>query len=132
MRKFLNAVIVILCIVLFIQTASLVWYIVEDEQIYNDISGESELFSRLRYQDYDYLVDAVHKNEVRNVPKKGDMEALYAVAYYYENDMMYHAYQTVGNTELAKVRYERMLEYEAQMGEYAFAKEEILEYLVIE
>ena len=132
MRKLLNVVIVILCIVMFIQTASLIWYVVEDKHVYGDISDESELLGRLRYQDYDYLLDDVYKNEVRNVPKEGDMEALYAVAYYYENAMMYHAYQTVGNTPKAKERYEKMLEYEAQMGEYAFAKEEILEYLGIE
>ena len=132
MRKLLNVVIVILCIVLFIQTASLIWYVIEDKQVYNNISDESELFNRLRYQDYDYLLEAVYKNEVRNVPKEGDMEALYAVAYYYENAMMYHAYQTAGNTDKAKARYEKMLEYEAQMGEYAFAKEEILKYLGIE
>lgn len=132
MRKLLNVVIVIFCIVFFIQTASLIWYVVEDKHVYNDISDESELLSRIRYQDYDYLLDAVYKNEVRNVPKEGDMEALYAVAYYYENAMMYHAYQTAGNTAKANARYEKMLEYEAQMGEYAFAKEEILEYLGIE
>lgn len=132
MRKLLNIVIVILCIVFFIQTASLIWHVVEDKHVYNDISDESELLSRLRYQDYDYLLDAVYKNEVRNVPKEGDMEALYAVAYYYENAMMYHAYQTTGDAVKAKERYEKMLEYEAQMGEYAFAKEEILEYLGIE
>ena len=132
MRKLLNVVIVILCIVMFIQTASLIWYVVEDKHVYNDISDDSELLSRLRYQDYDYLLDDVYKNEVRNVPKEGDMEALYAVAYYYENAMMYHAYQTSGDTVKAKERYEKMLEYEAQMGEYAFAKEEILEYLGIE
>ena len=132
MRKLLNVVIVIFCIAFFIQTASLIWYVVEDKHVYNDISDESELFSRLRYHDYDYLLDAVYKNEVRNTPKEGDMEALYAVAYYYENAMMYHAYQTAGDTAKAKARYEKMLEYEAQMGEYAFAKEEILEYLGIE
>ena len=132
MKKLLNVIIVIFCIVFFIQTASLIWYVVEDKHVYNDISDEAELLSRLRYQDYDYLLDAVHKNEVRNVLKEGDMEALYAVAYYYENAMMYHAYQTAGNTAMAKARYEKMLEYEAQMGEYAFAKEEILEYLGIE
>ncbi len=132
MKKLLNVVIVIFCIVFFIQTASLIWYVVEDKHVYNDISDESELLSRLRYQDYDYLLDAVYKNEVRNVEKEGDMEALYAVAYYYENAMMYHAYQTAGNTAEAKARYEKMSEYEAQMGEYAFAKEEILEYLGIE
>ena len=132
MRKLLNVVIVIFCIVFFIQTASLIWYVVEDKHVYNDISDEAELLSRLRYQDYDYLLDAVYKNEVRNVPKEGDMEALYAVAYYYENAMMYHAYQTAGDTVRAKERYDKMSEYEAQMGEYAFAKEEILEYLGIE
>lgn len=132
MKKLLNVVIVILSIVLFIQTASLIWYVVGDKQVYNNISDESELFSRLRYQDYDYLLDDVYKNEVRNVPKEGDMDALYAVAYYYENAMMYHAYQTTGDTAKAKERYDKMLEYEKQMGEYAFAKEEILEYLGIE
>lgn len=131
MKKLLNIVIVILCIVLFMQTASLIWYVSEDKWVYNNISDESELFSRLQYQSYDSLLDAVYRNEAGNAPKEGDMEALYAVAHYYENAMMYHAYQTAGDSEKAQARYEKMLEYEAQMGEYAFAKEEILEYLGI-
>lgn len=132
MKKILNIAIIALCIVLFFQTVFFVKYVIEDKWVYNLVSSEEDLFNRFQYQDYDSLLDAVYQNEARNVAPKGDMEALYAVAYYYENAMMYQAYKTVGDMPKANERHDKMAEYESQMGEYSFAKEEILDYLGIE
>lgn len=57
------------------------------------------------------------------------MEQLYAVAYYYEAAMLYHAHRSVGNDALAEQNYDNMFKYEKQMGFYAFAKDEIWEFL---
>ncbi|MCM1251615.1 MAG: hypothetical protein NC321_02245 [Clostridium sp.] len=132
MNKVMNIIIAALSVVLFVQIFLFTGYVLERELVYGYDSDEEDLVNDMKYQDYDNLLNAVHQNEAMGVQKTGEMEALYAVAYYYENAMMYHAYRTAGNREMAQQRYDRMLEYEMQMGEYSFAKEEILDYLGIE
>ncbi|MCM1387229.1 MAG: hypothetical protein NC231_07885 [Bacillus sp. (in: Bacteria)] len=132
MNKVMNIMIAALSVVLFLQIFLFAGYVLERELVYGYDSDEEDLVNDMKYQDYDNLLNAVHQNEAMGVQKEGEMEALYAVAYYYENAMMYHAYRTAGDREKAQQRYDKMLEYEMQMGEYSFAKEEILDYLGIE
>lgn len=95
-------------------------------------ADEMSLISMVSYGQYDTLAENVHRNEAYQAPVKGDMAQLYAVAYYYEAAMLYHAHSEAGNTAQAQRKYDKMQEYEKQMGSYAFAKEEIWESLGME
>lgn len=120
----------IMSILFFILLAQLFLFIVSVRDYQREYTAdESVLISQLTYQEYDALVDNVYRNEARNVPVRGDMAEIYAAAHYYEEAMLYYAHQTAGNTAQAQKRLARMREYEEQMGEYAFVKEEIREFL---
>lgn len=96
---------------------------------YKYINDEDALLSDIRHQRYDYLVEDVYQNEVQGVEADGDMAKLYAAAHYYENAALYYAHQAAGNAGQAKLRYERMKEYEGQLGEYSYVAEDICAFL---
>lgn len=126
----LNIIMRVLCIILFIQIFVFIGNVLDYQTVY--LADEATLIRQVNYQEYDSLVENVYRNAAHGEPLQGDMQKIYAVAYYYEAAMMYNAYQTVGNTGEAQRQYEKMQEYEAQMGEYSFAKDDILKYLNIE
>lgn len=125
----LNLIVRALGVILFIQAVVFIGNVIEYQKVY--AADEAALIRQVTYQEYDSLVDQVCRNEAMNVPVKGDMAEIYAVAYYYEAAMLYKAHLTAGNTRQAQLKYERMQEFEPQMGEYAFAKEEIWKILGI-
>lgn len=123
----LNAVIVILCLVLLIQAAAFIVNVLDYQQVYT--ADEASLIGMVSYGDYDTLVENVHRNVAYGAPVTGNMEQLYAVAYYYEAAMRYLAHRNAGNVEQAEQSYEKMQAYEEQMVPFAFAKDEIWEFL---
>ncbi|MBO5209560.1 MAG: hypothetical protein J6B68_09490 [Lachnospiraceae bacterium] len=125
----LNIIIIVLSVVLFFLTIAFLIGIMDYQRGYK--VTESDMINYVRYQEYDSLVDTVYNNEANGVKHTGDMEELYAVAYYYENAVLYHAYQVSGDSKGAQEKYHKMEEYESQMGDYAFAKEEIWNLLGI-
>lgn len=126
----LNVLMVVLCLVLLIQAVAFFINLADYQHVYT--ADEASLISMVSDRQYDTLMENVYRNEAYGVQKKGDMEQLYAVAYYYEAAMLYHAHRSAGNDAAAEQNYNDMLKYEKQMGEYAFAKDEIWEYLGID
>lgn len=122
-----NIIIVVLCIILFGQCASFVFRLAGYHRDY--YTEEDTLRNQVRFKSYYSLLDEVFRNEAKDAPMEGDMEQLYAVAHYYEQAMLYHAYMHIGDSEAAAPHYFRMKEYESRMGEYDFAAEEIREIL---
>lgn len=125
----LNGVVILLCVILLVQIVTFI----REASTYQKVNAvdEAVLIQMLNGQHYDSLVENVYRNEARGVPVEGDMAQVYAAAYYYEAAMLYNAYQKAGNDRLAEEKYVQMLEYEKQLGEYAFVKEEIADYLGI-
>ncbi len=123
----LNIIMSVLCFILIVQCFLFIVRLRDYQRVYT--ADESALISQLTYQEYDMLMDYVYRNEARNVPVTGDMAKIYAVAHYYEAAMLAHAHQTAGNSQPAQQRRAQMQEYEKQMGEYDFVKEEIREIL---
>lgn len=123
----LNGLLAVLCLVLLIQVVAFFINLADYQHVYT--ADEAALISMVSDRQYDTLMENVYRNEAYGVQKKGDMEQLYAVAYYYEAAMLYHAHRSAGNDALAGQSYDNMLDYEKQMGEYAFAKDEIWEFL---
>lgn len=123
----LNAAIVILCLILLIQTVAFIVNVLDYQHV--NTADEASLISMVSYHQYDMLVENVHRNEAYGAPVKGEMEQLYAVAYYYEEAMLYLAHRGAGNEAQAKQCHDKMQEYEGQMGSYGFAKDEIWEFL---
>lgn len=126
-RIIMNTMIVSFCIIFFILVLLQASGGSRYEAKY--INDEASLLYKIRNQQYDYLVEDVYQNEALGAELKGDMAKLYAAAHYYENAVLYYAHQTAGNTEWAKLRYERMKEYEGQLGEYSYVTEDIWELL---
>lgn len=123
----LNGMIVVLCLVLLAQGAAFFISLAEYGQVYT--ADEASLIRMVSDGQYDTLVENVYRNEAYGVQATGNMEQLYAVAYYYEAAMLYLAHQSAGNEEEAERCYEKMQEYEAQMVPFDFAKDEIWEFL---
>lgn len=122
-----NIVIVVLCIVLFGQGVVFVQRLADYRTDY--YTQEDTLRNQVRHKMYIALLDAVCRNEAKEIPVEGDMEQLYAVAHYYEQAMIYNAYVQSGDAQAAAPHYDRMKEYESRMGEYDFVAEEIQEIL---
>lgn len=123
----LNGLIVVLCLVLLVQAAAFFINLADYQKVHT--ADEASLISMVSDRQYDTLLENVYRNEAYGVQKKGDMEQLYAVAYYYEAAMLYHAHRSAGDDGLAKQNHDDMQNYEKQMGDYAFAKDEIWEFL---
>lgn len=123
----LNVLMVVLCLVLLIQVVAFFIDLADYQHVYT--ADEASLISMVSDRQYDMLVENVYRNEAYDVQKTGDMEQLYAVAYYYEAAMLYHAHRSAGNDAPAEQYYNDMMKYEKQMGSYAFAKDEIWEFL---
>lgn len=123
----LNVLMVVLCLVLLIQAVAFFIDLADYQHVYT--ADEASLISMVSDRQYDMLVENVYRNEAYDVQKTGDMEQLYAVAYYYEAAMLYHAHRSAGNDAPAGQYYNDMLKYEKQMESYAFAKDEIWEFL---
>lgn len=128
----LYGIMVVLCAVLMVQMISFVGDVF-DYQDYQraNIADETMLIDMITAREYDFLLDHVYRNEAAGAPVKGNREALYAVAHYYEAAMLYHAHQRAGNEEQAQAKYAKMQEYEKKMGTYAFVKEDIWDFLGI-
>lgn len=126
----LNGVIVVLGLIFLIQAVVFVKNLSEYGQVHT--ADEASLIKMVSYQEYDTLVENVHRNVAYGAPTTGNMEQLYAVAYYYEAAMLYLAHRNAGNEEQAEKSYEKLLEYEGQMAPFDFAKDEIWEFLGID
>lgn len=126
----LNGIVILLCVILFAQVVIFVKEAASYQKVY--AVDEANLIRMITGQQYDNLVESVYRNESQGVPIKGDMEQIYATAYYYEAAMLYNAHQKAGNVQQAEEKFARMQAYEEQMGEYAFAKEEIWAILGID
>lgn len=126
----LNGIVILLCVILFAQAVIFVKEAASYQKVY--AVDEANLIRMITGQQYDNLVESVYRNESQGVPIKGDMEQIYATAHYYEAAMLYNAHQKAGNIEQAEEKFARMQAYEEQMGEYAFAKEEIWAILGID
>lgn len=126
----LNGIVVLLCVILFAQVVIFVKEAASYQKVY--AVDEANLIRMITGQQYDNLVESVYRNESQGVSIKGDMEQIYATAYYYEAAMLYNAHQKAGNVQQAEEKFARMQAYEEQMGEYAFAKEEIWAILGID
>lgn len=127
-RNFLlNGIVILLSLILFIQVV----IFIREASSYQKVNAVDEaiLIQMLTGQQYDSLVENVYRNEARGVKAEGDMPQIYAAAYYYEAAMLYNAHQKAGNEQLAKEKYAQMLEFEKQLGEYAFVIEEIRAFL---
>lgn len=127
-RNFLlNGIVILLCVILFIQVITFIKEAVSYQKVYT--ADETTLLRMVNGQQYDSLVENVYRNEARGVSVKGDMAQIYAVAHYYDSAMLYNAYRKAGNVRQAQENYARMQTYEEQLGEYAFVKEEIGAFL---
>ena len=118
-----NIIIIVLCIFLFLFTITFIGETIEYNKSYT--YDDTTLLRYVSYQQYVDLVDAVYANEAKGVSVKKDMEEVYALAHYYNNAVLYYAYQGIGDMEQAQIKYEKMQEYEAQLDEYAYVTEEI-------
>lgn len=125
----LNIIIIVLSVMLFLLTVTFLIETVDYQRSYKVTEGD--MINYVRYQEYDVLVECMYSNEANGIKPTGDMEELYAVALYYENAVLYQAYQVSGNADEAQKKYNRMKECEGQMGDFAFAKEEIWNLLGI-
>lgn len=126
-RLLWNGIVIVLCAILFLQVITFIKEAADYHKVYT--VDESVLLQMLTGRQYDSLVENVYRNEAHGVSVSGDMEQIYAAAYYYEAAMLYHAHRKSGNVRQAEEAYVRMQEYEGQLGEYAFVKEEIREFL---
>lgn len=130
-RNFLwNGIVIVLCAILFLQVITFIGEAADYHKVYT--VDEANLIRMLTGQQYDSLVENVYRNEAQGVPVKGDMAQIYATAYYYEAAMLYNAHQKAGDETQAEEKLAQMQAYEEQMGEYAFAKEEIWTILGID
>lgn len=125
----LNIIIIALCIILFLFTIAFIGETVEYNKVYT-YNGVA-LLRYIEHQQYTELTDAVYENEANGV-FSAKMEEMYAIAHYYHNAVLYYAYQNIGDTQQAQIKYEKMQEYEAKLGEYAYVKDEILSNLEAE
>lgn len=128
LRNFLlNGIVILLSLILFIQAV----LFIREASSFQKVNAVDEaiLIQMLTRQQYDSLVENVYRNEAKGVKAEGDMAQIYAAAYYYEAAMLYNAHQKAGNEQLAEGNYAQMLEYEKQLGEYAFVIEEIKAFL---
>lgn len=123
----LNGIIVVLCLVLLVQGVAFIINLAEYGQVYT--ADEASLIRMVSDGQYDTLVENVYRNEAYGVQATGNMEQLYAVAYYYEAAMLYLAHRNAGDEEAAEQCYEKMQEYGEQMVPFDFARDEIWEFL---
>jgi len=122
-----NGIVIVLCAILFFQVITFISEVADYQKVYT--VDEAVLLQMLTKQQYDSLVENVYRNEAKGEKAEGDMPQIYAAAYYYEAAMLYHAHQKAGNEQLAEEKYAQMLEYEKQLGEYAFVIEEVRAFL---
>ncbi|MDE6404568.1 MAG: hypothetical protein K2M20_02815 [Lachnospiraceae bacterium] len=130
-RNFLlNGIVILLCVILAVQAVTFL----REASDYLKVReiDEGTLIQEVNGGHYERLVENVYRNEALGAPVKGDMEQIYAAAYYYEAAMLYNAHQKAGNVRQAEEKYAQMQAYEAQLGEYAFVKEEIWAFLGME
>lgn len=125
-----NGIVIVLCAILFFQVITFIMATADYHKVYT--VDEAALLQMLSDRRYDNLVENVYRNEAYGVSVSGDMEQIYAAAYYYEAAMLYHAHQKAGNEKQAQEKLVRMQEYEKQLGEYAYVKEEIWAFLGID
>lgn len=123
----LNGIVILLCVILFSQVITFIREAAEYQSVYR--VGEVALIREVTDGQYDALLESVYRNEATDTPVKGDMAQIYAAAYYYEAAMLYHAHQKAGDAQQAAEKYAQMQAYEEELGEYAFVKEKIWEFL---
>lgn len=123
----LDGVVILLCVILSVQVVTFI----REASDYLKLPeiDEGTLIEEVNVRQYERLVENVYRNEALGVPVEGDMAEIYATAYYYEAAMLYNAHKKAGNERQAEEKYAQMQAYEEQMGSYAFAKEEIWEFL---
>lgn len=123
----LDGIVILLCVILFVQAVTFIRE--ASDYLKPPEIDEGTLIQEVNVRQYERLVENVYRNEALGVPVEGDMAEIYAVAYYYEAAMLYNAHKKAGNEPQAEEKYTQMQMYEEQMGTYAFAKEEIWEFL---
>lgn len=124
-----NIIIVVLSVMLILLTFTFAAGVFDYQRDY--IMDEEDMIYYVRFQNYHYLTEQMYYQQAKNVKPSEDMKMLYAVAHYYENAVMYQAYAESGESQKAQEKYEKMQQYEGQMGDYAFAKEDIWNLLGI-
>lgn len=126
----LDGIVILLCVILCVQVITFI----REASDYLKLPeiDEGTLIQEVNGRQYERLVENVYRNEALGAPVKGDMEQIYAAAYYYEAAMLYNAHQKAGNVRQAEEKYAQMQAYEEQLGEYAFVKEEIWAFLGME
>lgn len=118
----LNIFMILLCLVLVIMcivtakefSSGASWYADEDAFYYG-----------IKDENYSYVVDAYHQNAVTKYADEKELQEYYGVAKYFEAASLYHAYDTVGNVEIAQRFKAKMDAAVAEMGSWVVAKDPI-------
>lgn len=118
----LNVLMILLCFVLVI-TCVLVTKEVKDG--YTSYADEDTFYYAIKAENFSYVVDSYHRNVVSSNGDKKSLLEYYGVAKYFEAASLYHAYDTVGNEEMAERFKKKMDMAVAEMGSWAVAKEPI-------
>lgn len=77
------------------------------------------------YGRYGSLYDTAIHDMAKNKEYKAEVEEYRALAFYYEQAVLEHAYKSVGNVDKAEASAERMKEYEAQLGSVSNRAEDV-------
>ena len=123
---FLNVVIILLSVVLAISILITIYAVRDTSTVYYD--NESSLQYMLTDKQYVRIAERYDLIAIGH-PDAGPIRKLseyYAVGRYFEAAFFEHAYETVGLTEKAEALRAKMDAIEAEMGEFAPEKENIL------
>ena len=125
----MNAVIVILCLVLFYGCAHMVQ---ELRYAFARPTQTEYLENHVRNESYVYLVDSYHADEVYGGFVTRTKKECYGVAKYFEAASLYKAYMETGDTEHAAREKEKMDAAYEEMGSWNIAADSIREKLGLE
>ena len=114
--KVITAIVAVIVVVLFITAASQIREVAQGHSIDYDsrdylYSAETNRFGRL----YDTTVRDMEKR----ASYSSEVAECRALAFYYEQAVLEHAYRTTGDTAKADEFAQRMEEYEAELGSLA-------------
>lgn len=122
----MNIVIIILCLVLFGGTIHMF------QQLYSAFSRPMKtdwLESNVRNENYAYLIENYHQDEMYGGLLSESKKECYGVAAYFEAASMYKAYLETGDTERATREKEKMDTAYEEMGDWNIAADSIREQL---
>lgn len=120
--KIIVTILAVIVVLVFVAAFNLVQNATQGHSV--DYDARDYVYSA-EYGRYGSLYDTAISDMVKGKEYKAEVEEYRALAFYYEQAVLEHAYKSVGNIEKAEAAAARMEDYESQLGSLSNRAEDV-------